>query len=127
MLVARDGRLLLGERLGSHGAGTWAPPGGHLEYGENPDACARRELIEETGLTAGAMLPAAYTSDVFEAEGLHYVTLFVVASDVVGEPTVREPAKCARWAWFPWTTLPTPLFAPLRTLREQGYVPPGMA
>ena len=80
MLVVRDGRLLLGERLGSHGAGTWAPPGGHLEYGENPDACARRELIEETGLTADAMLPAAYTSDVFEAEGLHYVTLFVVAS-----------------------------------------------
>ena len=84
-------------------------------------------MIEETGLTAGAMRPAAYTADVFEAEGLHYVTLFVVARDVVGEPTVREPAKCTRWEWFPWTTLPTPLFAPLRTLREQGYVPPGMA
>ena len=127
VLVVRAGRLLLGERLGSHGAGTWALPGGHLEFGETPEACARRELLEETGLAAGALIPGPYTSDLFEREGRHYVTLFVLAAEVAGEPARREPARCARWDWFPWSALPAPLFAPLRSLRDQGYVPPGMA
>ena len=29
-------------------------PAGHIEAGENPDACARRELEEETGYSAGS-------------------------------------------------------------------------
>jgi 8-oxo-dGTP diphosphatase len=123
VLVIRDGLVLLGERRGSHGAGTWALPGGHLEHGEEPLSCARRELLEETGLVAGSVALGPYSSDLF-ARGLHYVTLFVVAGGVTGEATVREPDKCARWEWFRWTALPSPLFAPLRSLRQQGYVPP---
>jgi 8-oxo-dGTP diphosphatase len=127
VLVVRDGHVLLGERRGSHGAGTWALPGGHLEHGESAETCAIRELAEETGLAAGRVTPGPYTTDLFESEGRHYVTLFVLATDVAGEPTVREPAKCARWEWFRWSALPTPLFAPLQSLRRLGYVPPGTA
>lgn len=123
VLVIRDGRVLLGERRGSHGSGTWALPGGHLEHGESAEICAARELEEETGLKAGRLAPGPYTTDVIEPEGLHYVTLFVVATEVTGEPVVREPAKCARWEWFRWAELPSPLFAPLESLRRQGYVP----
>jgi 8-oxo-dGTP diphosphatase len=125
VLVVRAGHVLLGERLGAHGAGTWSAPGGHLEYGETPIECGRRELLEETGLEAGNIALGPYTSDLFQAEGLHYVTLFVVATEVGGDPYVREPAKCTRWAWFRWSSLPTPLFPPLESLRAQGYVPPG--
>ncbi|GLY00586.1 MULTISPECIES: NUDIX domain-containing protein [Actinoplanes] len=53
-----DGRILLmnwedptdGHRL-------WEPPGGGIDPGETPLETARRELMEETGLDPGAILP----------------------------------------------------------------------
>lgn len=123
ILIVRGGRVLLGRRLGSHGAGTWAPPGGHLEFGETAEACARREVTEETGLALGTVTPGPYTVDTFPDEGRHYVTLFVVASDAGGEPRRLEPEKCAGWEWHRWEALPEPLFAPLASLRATGFDP----
>jgi 8-oxo-dGTP diphosphatase len=123
VLIVRDGNVLLGRRQGSHGAGTWAPPGGHLEFGETAEACARREVAEETGLALGATTRGPWSVDLFVAEGKHYVTLFVIAHDVAGEARVLEPEKCAKWEWHAWNALPTPLFAPLASLHAQGFVP----
>ncbi|CBQ73543.1 conserved hypothetical protein [Sporisorium reilianum SRZ2] len=44
------GHILIGKRTGSHGAGTLALPGGHLELHESFYDCAAREVYEETGL-----------------------------------------------------------------------------
>ncbi len=123
VIIIRDGRVLMGRRIGSHGAGTWALPGGHLECGEAVEDCARRETLEETGLHLQAMAPAAYTNDIMQAEGKHYVTLFVLASAGPGEARVLEPDKCERWDWFAWDSMPSPLFLPLQNLIAQGYVP----
>jgi ADP-ribose pyrophosphatase YjhB (NUDIX family)/GNAT superfamily N-acetyltransferase len=125
VFVLRDGLVLLGQRRGSHGAGTWALPGGHLEFGETVERCALREIHEETGLTVNVVARGPYTNDVFEDAGKHYVTVFVLAQAPHGEPELREPAKCTEWRWCRWSDLPTPLFAPLAALHASGYVPDG--
>ena len=49
VFVHKNGKLLLQRRLDD---GCWADHGGGLELGETLEDTARRELLEETGLTA---------------------------------------------------------------------------
>ncbi|ARR46269.1 ADP-ribose pyrophosphatase [Vibrio campbellii] len=118
-IILRDGAILLGERIGSHGANTWATPGGHLELGESIEDCAKREVLEETGLIVDSIEKFTFTNDIFEKEGKHYVTLFVVASSASGEPQVTEPDKCKQWKWCRLDDLPEPLFLPLINLLKE--------
>jgi len=88
------GNIVMGERAGSHGAGTLQCPGGHLEYGESFAETAAREVLEETGLEVGNIKFLTATNDVF-GEGKHYVTIFVTCT-ITGEnktPMV-SPSSC---------------------------------
>ncbi len=123
VLVIKDGKTLLGCRKGAHGTGTWAFPGGHLEFGESIETCAKREVLEETGLVVGNIRHQAFTNDIFVAENKHYATLFVRADYVAGEVAVMEPDKCEQWAWFEWGDFPAPLFLSLANLLKQGFRP----
>nr|WP_276521489.1 NUDIX hydrolase [Shewanella sairae] len=116
VVIMRNGKILLGERVGSHGANTWATPGGHLEVGESIEACAARETLEETGLVVDSFENLSFTNDIFKAEDKHYVTLFLRAQYTGGEPIVTEPEKCKQWQWFELTNLPDPLFSPMINL-----------
>ncbi|KWU44965.1 hypothetical protein RHOSPDRAFT_29003 [Rhodotorula sp. JG-1b] len=123
------GQFVTGIRKGSHGAGALQLPGGHLDFGETPEACAAREVLEETGLHVAErdvrFLTA--TNDIFSTENKHYITLFMacpVPNDA--QPEVCEPEKCERWEWHSWHELKAfanepsnQLFLPLRNLIKQ--------
>ena len=123
VIIVKDGCVLMGGRLGAHGAGTWCPPGGHLEFGETWEECARRETLEEAGVEIRNVQFVAVVNNHQPEWGTHYITLFLKAELLSGEPSVCEPEKCSGWNWFAWEQLPSPLFAPIASLIAQGYHP----
>ena len=117
VLVMKQGQLLLGKRSGSHGAGEYACPGGHLEHLESFQACAVREVMEETGIEIG---PPQFLRvlNATQYAPKHYVDIAFVAEWQAGEPAVREPDKVDHWDWYPIHALPSPLFAMLPSAIE---------
>lgn len=122
VILIKDGLVLLGKRKNAHGKGTWALPGGHLELNETIEACAKREVFEETGLSIKHIHQLTYTNDIFIEEQKHYVTLFVTADYDHVRLELKEPHKCEQWAWFPWDDLPKPRFLPLENLLKQNVL-----
>lgn len=87
--VWRDGKVLLAQRA-KPPAGIWAFPGGHVEPGESTEAAARRELLEETGMTAEfSQLLGLY--DVIRKDASGLVTVHYVIACYLGEAGPEEP------------------------------------
>ena len=121
VIVIKGKRVLLGKRKNSHGEGTWAFPGGHLEFNESIEDCAVREVFEETGIRIKNLRPGPYTNDIFEAENKHYVTLFVIADHDSGTAILKEPQKCDKWEWHEWPPDVQPHFLPIQNLLKQKF------
>ncbi len=125
VIVIRDQKILLGKRIGALEPGTWGFPGGRLEWGESVFECARREVLEETGLTNLTNFRyGPYTREIFAKENKQFITLFVIVNCPKGEPRIVEPNRCTEWQWFAWNSLPQPLFSPTAHLLEQGFILP---
>jgi ADP-ribose pyrophosphatase len=64
----------------------WEIPAGTLDPGENPEACARRELLEETGASAARLerLTSILTTPGFTDEVIH---LYLASELTTGEPS----------------------------------------
>lgn len=113
--VWKDGKFLMGQRLGAHGEGTWSVPGGHLEFGESWEDAARREVTEETGMKITNARFVAVTNDLFEQEQKHYVTIWLEADWLANDPVITEPDKYVDQQWRDFQSLPSPLFEPCWT------------
>jgi len=112
VFVWKDDKLLMGQRLGSHGANTWSIPGGHLEHGESWAEAAKREVLEETGMIVDNVRFVAATNDIFVKDQKHYVTIWVETDWISGEPTITEPDKWVNQEWRTFQSLPSSLFEP---------------
>jgi 8-oxo-dGTP diphosphatase len=124
VLITRGGQLLMIRRQGAHGAGSWATPGGHLDFGERPDQGAIREAREETGIDATDLAFVALTNDRFEVEQKHYITIWFRVRQFTGEPVIASPREISELGWFDWDALPQPLFLPLASLVSGDSYPP---
>ncbi len=123
VIICQNSRVLLGKRKNAHGEGSWAFPGGHLEFGESWEDCARRETMEEIGVDIDHVRLGSVTNDIFTHENKHYITIFMLADIASDKVENLEPEKCERWEWFNWDDLPQPLFIPLQNLRKSGFDP----
>jgi len=109
VMIFKDGKVLLGKRKGSHGAGEYSFPGGHLDYMEFFAECARRETLEECGIEIQNIRFQFLANEKLYAPK-HYTHIGLTADWKSGEPKVLEPNKCESWSWYEVEKLPSPLF-----------------
>jgi ADP-ribose pyrophosphatase YjhB (NUDIX family) len=99
------GKVLLVRQ--TYGRRLWALPGGLAEPGESPEETARRELLEETGLTVGAATLAGvyFQRDHELGPFLHIV--FKAEWDP-GQAPLMDSDEVDQIRFWPVTDLPRP-------------------
>lgn len=83
----RDGSYLMLHRTkkeNDENRDKWIGVGGKFEYGESPEDCVKREVLEETGLTLTSYRYRGIVTFVSNEYGTEYMHLFT-ASDWLGD------------------------------------------
>lgn len=100
-VVRRSDRVLLAQRSKGPAVGRWGFPGGLHEIGETIEACAARELLEETGIEAEphSVLSAIniIANDDAGRVRTHYLLVAVLLDWRRGEGEPIEDASAVRW------------------------------
>ena len=89
----------------SYGPRVWALPGGGMSAGEDPEACARREVLEELGVKLSAVEPLGTLEEELSGSP-HTAHLFTAVCPTLPKPDRREVIEAR---FFPSHSLPEPL------------------
>jgi len=101
MVVVKRAEVLLLRRGHLPRRGWLDLPGGFLEAGEDMEAAARRELLEETGLEVGATRWLGVYWDRYHLRGFGAfptMNFYYLARWRAGEPRAADDAAAALWA-----------------------------
>ena len=102
IVVIKDDHVLLCRRGKPPNVGTWTLPGGAQDLGETCEAAARRELLEETGLSVGDLHFCAHVDTIRRDEAgrirFHYTILDFAGRWTEGEPTAGSDVSEVQWA-----------------------------
>jgi len=120
LFIRKGDTILLGKRKNVYGAGTWALPGGHLEFNERLVDAICREAEEELG---GVIKPQELTmvsvvDDLQPENDLHYVHVSFELKEPTWEPRIMEPDTCEEWRYFSLDELPENFFTPHKGIVE---------
>ena len=111
VMVDDEGRVFLALRgpAAKNERGLWEFPGGSVEFGERLADALRREILEEYGMEieVGDLLDVV--DHLLPDEGQHWVSPSYLCRVLSGQPTIREPGKCAGIGWFAVDALPAQL------------------
>ncbi len=102
IVVIKGDHVLLCRRGKPPNIGSWTLPGGAQDLGETCEDAARRELMEETALSVGALHFCAHVDVVRrDDEGrvrFHYTILDFAARWESGEPLAGSDVSEVQWA-----------------------------
>ena len=95
----RENRSLLMVKRGGHPfIGKWALPGGFLEPDETAEQAVRRELMEETGVNADAIIQLRAFSDPHRDPRTRIVTVaYIAVLDRLPDARAGDDAADAKW------------------------------
>ena len=103
VLVQSDGRVLLVRRVNQPFRGLWTLPAGFVDAGEDPAEAARRECLEETGLTVRVTHVVDVVAGREHPRGADFIIVYA-AEVLSGELAAADDADLAEW--FPLGDLP---------------------
>ena len=100
VILYDSSRVLLVKRSKPPFAEHWSLPGGSQNIGETLEACARRELLEETGLTVGLLehlTTRDYISGSSDDQPYHFVLATFLGTSFNGKLKAGDDALDCAW------------------------------
>ncbi len=124
MIINKENQVLLGRRHENpekadsefRVSGVWTMPGGKMEYGENFEEAANREVFEETGIKLKNPKVICINND--KNEHAHFITLGLFSDEFEGFPRTMEPDEITEWKWFNLNSLPENIYFPSAKILE---------
>lgn len=116
LILNEKRQTLLTKRTGKNrnDAGSWAKPGGGLEYGEKAIKAMKREIMEELGIKIEIWGCLPNTDHILKKEKQHWFAFNYLGRIKSGEPKNMEPHKCEEIRWFKLEKLPKKLAQPTK-------------
>jgi 8-oxo-dGTP diphosphatase len=115
-ILFKEDRVLLVQRKHEPFQGSWALPGGFVEYGENTEDAVIREMFEETGLKTTVFLLLDVYSDPHRDPRGHTVTIAYLMEEVDGELNAGDDASSAKF--FKMNELPSLAFDHAKIVKD---------
>lgn len=115
VIVYQDNKILLQQRKDNK---CWAYHGGRVELGEIVEEAAKRELLEETGLTADSLeLFGVFSGPELyhiypDGNEVHIIDIVFLCDNFSGIP-IFQAEECLDLKWFEYNDIPENLSPPI--------------